>query len=37
LSLIMPVSAVHETITDRGIARKDLKALRQAEVEVTLV
>jgi DeoR family transcriptional regulator, aga operon transcriptional repressor len=37
LSLIMPVSAVHETITDRGIARHDLQALRKAEVEVTLV
>ncbi|HXA00213.1 MAG TPA: transcriptional repressor AgaR [Candidatus Dormibacteraeota bacterium] len=37
LSLIMPVSSVHETITDRGIPRHDLKALREAEVEVTLV
>jgi DeoR family transcriptional regulator, aga operon transcriptional repressor len=37
LSLIMPVSAVHETITDRDILRHDLKALREAEVEVTLV
>jgi DeoR family transcriptional regulator of aga operon len=37
LSLIMPVSAVHETITDRGIYRDDLKSLREAEIEVTLV
>lgn len=37
LSLIMPTSAVHETITDRGISRYDLKALRQAKVGVTLV
>ncbi|HLZ13509.1 MAG TPA: transcriptional repressor AgaR [Candidatus Acidoferrum sp.] len=37
LSLIMPVSAVHETITDRGVARHDLKALREAQIEVTLV
>jgi hypothetical protein len=28
---------VHETITDRGIPKHDLKALREAEVEVTLV
>lgn len=37
LSLIMGVSAVHETITDRGIPKTDLKALREMEVEVTLV
>src|SRR5579885_3534744 len=37
LSLIMGVSAVHETITDRGIPRRDLKALRDMEVEVKLV
>lgn len=36
LSLIMPTSAVHETITDRKISRQDLKALRDANVEVTL-
>jgi hypothetical protein len=33
----MPVSSVHETITDRGISRRELKAIREAEVEVTLV
>jgi DeoR family transcriptional regulator, aga operon transcriptional repressor len=37
LSLIMPVSAVRETITDRGISRNDLKSLREAEIEVALV
>ena len=37
LSLIMPTSAVHETITDKGISKRDLKALRDADVEVKLV
>jgi len=37
LSLIMPTSSVHETITDRNISKHDLKALRDAKVEVTLV
>jgi DeoR family transcriptional regulator of aga operon len=37
LSLILPTSAVHETITDKGISRNDLKALREADVEVKLV
>lgn len=37
LSLILPTSAVHETITDKSILKHDLKALREAEVEVTLV
>ena len=37
LSLILPTSAVHETITDKNILKRDLKALRQANVEVTLV
>jgi DeoR family transcriptional regulator, aga operon transcriptional repressor len=37
LSLIMGVSSVHESITDRGIPKRDLKALREMEVEVTLV
>ena len=37
LSLIMPTSAVHETITDRRISKHDLKALRAAKIEVTLV
>ena len=37
LSLIMPTSSVHETITDRNISKHDLQALRDAKVEVTLV
>jgi DeoR family transcriptional regulator of aga operon len=37
LSLILPTSAVHETITDKKISRHDLKALRDANVEVKLV
>ena len=37
LSLIMDGSMVHETITDRGVPKHDLRALRDAEVEVTLV
>lgn len=37
LSLILPTSAVHETITDRNISKKDLRALRAAHVNVTLV
>jgi DeoR family transcriptional regulator, aga operon transcriptional repressor len=37
LSLILPTSAVHETITDRNISKKDLKALREARIDVTLV
>src|SRR6202051_4187302 len=37
LSLIIPASAVHETITDKKISKEHLKALREASVEVTLV
>jgi DeoR family transcriptional regulator of aga operon len=37
LSLIMAISSVHETITDRNIPKRDLKSLREAEVEVTIV
>jgi len=37
LSLILPTSAVHETITDRNISRTDLKALRKANIKVTVV
>ena len=37
LSLIAPPSALHEVITDRGIPRSDLRALKQAGIEVTLV
>jgi len=34
---IMPVSAVHEVITDKRIPKSDLLALREAGVNVTLV
>lgn len=37
LSLILPTSAVHETITDKNISKHDLKALRKAEIRVKLV
>ena len=37
LSLIMPTSAMHETITDKKIPKSDLKALEDADVEVRLV
>ena len=37
LSLIMPTSSVHETITDSKISKHDLKALRAAKIDVTLV
>jgi len=37
LSLIMPASSVHEAITDKNISKRDLKALRDADIEVTLV
>jgi len=37
LSLIMPTSSVHQVITDRGVAKSDLRVLKKAGVEVTLV
>jgi DeoR family transcriptional regulator of aga operon len=37
LSLILPTSAVHETITDKGISKRDLTIIREARVEITLV
>ena len=37
LSLILPTSAVHETITDKSISKRDLTIIREAKVEVTLV
>src|ERR1700674_4442233 len=37
LSLIAPPSALQEIITDRGIPKSDLKALKKIGVEVTLV
>jgi DeoR family transcriptional regulator, aga operon transcriptional repressor len=37
LSLILPASEVHEIITDKNISKRDLKTLRQASIDVTLV
>ena len=37
LSLIVPTCSVHETVTDRKVPEHDLKALREAKVEVTVV
>jgi DeoR family transcriptional regulator of aga operon len=37
LSLIAPPSAIQEVITDRDIAKSDLKILKKAGIEVTLV
>jgi hypothetical protein len=33
----MPTSAVHEAITDKKIGKPHLRALREANIEVTLV
>jgi len=37
LSLIVPTAEVQQVITDRGIAKSDLNALRKAGIEVILV
>jgi len=37
LSRIVPLSAIHEVITDRGIPKTDLKALKKARIETRLV
>src|SRR5271169_3867015 len=37
LSLIVPPLALQEVITDRGIPKSDLRVLKQAGIEVTLV
>ena len=37
LSLIVPTSALQEVITDRGAPKSDLRVLKQAGIEVTLV
>jgi DeoR family transcriptional regulator of aga operon len=37
LSLIMPISSVRETVTDRGISKNDLKVLRESGIDVTVV
>ncbi len=37
LSLIAPTSALQEVITDRGVPKSDLRALKQSGIEVALV
>jgi DeoR family transcriptional regulator of aga operon len=37
LSLIAPPSALHEVITDRAVPKSDIRALKQAGIDVTLV
>ena len=37
LSLIAPPSALHHVITDPGAPKSDLKILKKASIEVTLV
>jgi DeoR family transcriptional regulator of aga operon len=37
LSLIVPPSALHEVITDRGAPKSDLRTLKKSGVEVTVV
>src|SRR5689334_9922552 len=37
LSLIAPTSSLHQVITDRGVPKSDLRALKQSGIEVTLV
>lgn len=37
LSLIAPPNALHQVITDHGIPKADLRALKKAGIEVTLV
>jgi DeoR family transcriptional regulator of aga operon len=37
LSLIVPPASLQEVITDRGISKSDLRTLKQAGIEVTIV
>jgi DeoR family transcriptional regulator, aga operon transcriptional repressor len=37
LSAIAPLSALHQVITDRGVSKSDLAALKKAGVQVTIV
>jgi len=37
LSLIVEPSALHQVITDRGVSKADMQALKKAGIEVTLV
>jgi DeoR family transcriptional regulator of aga operon len=37
LSLIVPPSALHQVVTDRGVLKSDVRLLKKAGIEVTLV
>ena len=37
LSLIVPPSALHGVVTDRGVPKSDVRALKKSGIEVTLV
>jgi DeoR family transcriptional regulator of aga operon len=37
LSLIAPPSSLQEVITDRGVSKSDLRTLKQAGIEITIV
>ena len=37
LSLIVPPSALHGVVTDRGVPNSDIRALKKSGIEVTLV
>jgi DeoR family transcriptional regulator of aga operon len=37
LSLIAPPSAIHHVITDNGVAKADLRVLKESRIEVTIV
>ena len=37
LSLIVPPSALHGVVTDRGVPNSDMRALKKSRIEVTLV
>jgi DeoR family transcriptional regulator of aga operon len=37
LSLIVPPSALHQVVTDRGALKSDVRLLKKAGIEVTLV
>jgi DeoR family transcriptional regulator, aga operon transcriptional repressor len=37
MSLIVPTSAMHGVITDRGITKSDLRALKETGIEITIV
>jgi DeoR family transcriptional regulator, aga operon transcriptional repressor len=37
LSLIVPPSALHQVVTDRGVLKSDVRLLKRAGIEVTLV